>query len=171
MGIHHVAIAVRDLAVAHRFYTDAMGFRLVHAQAGVTDYPDGTGWAKHVFYDTGDGALLALWDLHDPRIEAGDFALSRGLGFPNWVNNLAFDADHAGLPGSVDRWLRCGLDVLRIDHGWTQSAYTEDPDGNLVEWCATIKPFGPDEADLALGILEDPAPRLEPLPDKIEFIL
>ena len=34
MAFHHVAIATRDLAATHRFYTEAMGFRLVHVEAG-----------------------------------------------------------------------------------------------------------------------------------------
>jgi len=35
MAFHHVAIATHDLAKAHAFYEDAMGFRLVHAEAGL----------------------------------------------------------------------------------------------------------------------------------------
>ena len=53
MGIHHVALACRDLEATHRFYTEACGFELVKAQVAPTDSPDG--WAKHLFYDTGNG--------------------------------------------------------------------------------------------------------------------
>src|SRR5215468_11723354 len=45
MGFHHVAIATRDLAATHRFYTEAMGFELAKVVAGKS--PEG-GWAKHV---------------------------------------------------------------------------------------------------------------------------
>jgi catechol 2,3-dioxygenase-like lactoylglutathione lyase family enzyme len=171
MGIHHVAIATNDLAASHRFYDEAMGFELVHVQAGRSDDPSGRGWAKHVFYDTGDGTLLALWDLHDPRIpEAFDAAWSRGLGLPTWVNHLAFHAaDQAALVSARERWLRCGLDVLRIDHGWTESIYTDDPDGNMVEWCRTITPFGTNERMNAQQLLGDPDPPLDPQPTDIEF--
>ena len=55
MGFHHVAVAARDLAATHRFYTEAMGFELVKMSAVTTDHPDG--WAKHAFYDTGGNGL------------------------------------------------------------------------------------------------------------------
>ena len=48
-----------------------MGFELVKAQAAPTDAPGG--WAKHVFYATGDVVegespeLIAFWELHDDR--------------------------------------------------------------------------------------------------------
>ena len=58
MGFNHVAIATRNLEAAHQFYTEAMGFRLVHVEAG--DAPEGDVWFRHVFYDTGDGSMLAL---------------------------------------------------------------------------------------------------------------
>jgi catechol 2,3-dioxygenase-like lactoylglutathione lyase family enzyme len=41
MGYHHVALAARDLAATHRFYTEAMGFELVKAVAAPTDAPGG----------------------------------------------------------------------------------------------------------------------------------
>jgi catechol 2,3-dioxygenase-like lactoylglutathione lyase family enzyme len=170
MAFHHVALATGDIAAAHRFYTEAMGFRLVHLQAGVTDAPAPGGWAKHAFYDTGGGGLLALWDLHDPRVGNFDPAVSRGLGLPNWVNHIAFDGGGADdLEAKRDRWLAHGLDVLRIDHGWTISIYTDDPDGNLVEWCHTVRPFGEHEAERAASLLHDPDPHLDPLPSDIEM--
>ena len=172
MSFHHVAIAVRDLAASDCFYRDAMGFELVHAEAGVTDAPAPGGWAKHVFYDTGGGGLLALWDLHDPRIQRGDLSISGGMGMPSWVNHLAFDAiDLDRLIARRDRLLSCGLDVLWIDHGWTEAIYTDDPDGNMVEWCASKVPFGADQAERARRIVADPAPELAPLPSAIEFFV
>ncbi len=172
MGFHHVAIATTDLAATHRFYTDAMGFRLVHLEAGVTDAPEPGGWAKHAFYETGGGGMIAFWELHDPRVEAFDPALSRGLGLPTWVNHLAFDAPDLGaLDQHRDRWFACGLDVLRIDHGWTTSIYTDDPNGTMVEWCCTRVPFGEAEAERAERLLSDPAPPLAPLPRDIEFFI
>ena len=90
MAYHHVALATRDLAATHRFYTEAMGFTLVKAVVAPTDGPGG--WAKHVFYDTGGDGLIAFWDLHDDRFEDFDPRISEGLGLPTWVNHLAFDA-------------------------------------------------------------------------------
>ena len=58
--IHHLAIASKDIAKAHHFYTEVMGFKLVKA---VKRQAPGGGWTKHLFYDMGGGALFALWDL------------------------------------------------------------------------------------------------------------
>ena len=169
MGVHHIAIATRNLRAAHDFYSDAMGFELVHVQAGVTDAPAPGGWAKHAFYDTG-GGMLALWELHDPRVPDTDLAISRGLGLPTWVNHIAFDVpDAAELDDKRDRWLANGCDVLRIDHGWTISLYTDDPDGNMVEWCHTVTPFGEAQAAAARQLLIDSAPSLDPLPTAIDI--
>ena len=46
MAFHHLALATTDLAATHRFYTEAMGFTLVHVEDGVTEVPDG--WFRHV---------------------------------------------------------------------------------------------------------------------------
>src|SRR6266403_361614 len=59
---HHTAFATREPAATHAFYTEAMGFELVKVEVAPT--PKG-GWAKHFFYDTGGGELMASWDLHD----------------------------------------------------------------------------------------------------------
>lgn len=169
MAFHHVAIAISDLARSHGFYESAMGFQLVHAQAGVTDAPEPGGWAKHVFYDTGDGSLLALWDLHDPRVNRTDLSLSRGMGLPTWVNHIAFDAgDLESLEQCQARWLAHGHDVLRIDHGPAVSIYTEDPDGNMVEWTAQRRAFD-DDRERALAIVEAASPALDPQPSDIRF--
>ena len=133
MAFNHLAIAVRDLEANHRFWTEAMGFRLADA----FDVPTGVaeGWARHVFYDTGDGTQLSLLHLHDESIPEFDPALSTGLGLPGWVNHLAFDAEDAdALDRAMARWHDHGLDVIRMDHGRSLSIYAEDPNGNTVEF-------------------------------------
>src|SRR5687767_4700523 len=105
MGFHHVAFASRDTEATHRFYSEAMGFQLEKVVVGAS--PEG-GWAKHFFYDTGDGPLIAFWELHD----AADghipvrSAISKDLDLPSWVNHLAFDAASLDdLAAKRDRWL------------------------------------------------------------------
>lgn len=141
MAFHHVAIATRDLEATHRFYTDVMGFDLVKTE--VAPALEG-GWARHLFYDTGDGSCLAFWDLHDDPAVPDDFdpSISRGLGLPSWTNHLAFDArDLEALDAVQQRWLAHGYDVLRIDHGWCESIYIDDPNGIAVEFCCTTAQF------------------------------
>ena len=104
MAFHHVAITTRDLEASNRFYTEAMGFELV--KVDVIPFLEG-GWARHLFYDTGNGELIALWDLHDDDLGDFDPAISTGLGLPNFVNHIAFGAaDLDDLDARKDRLAR-----------------------------------------------------------------
>ena len=166
MGYHHVAIATRDLEATHRFYTEAMGFELVRVEVGPTDEPEG--WAKHLFYDTGGNGMFAVWDLHDPRVDEFDPAISTGLGLPIWVNHVAFDApDLEALEAAKGRWLDQGMDVMEIDHEWCRSVYTTDPTGTLVEWCTTTRVFSDADRAAAANDLVDPSPTMKPPPEPV----
>ncbi|MSO36630.1 MAG: VOC family protein [Acidimicrobiia bacterium] len=144
MAMHHVAIATRDADSTHRFYTEAMGFEL--AKVEVANTATG-GWARHLFYDTGDG-MIAFWDLDKAKLNEFDPAISTGLGLPIWTNHLAFvAADQGHLDHAKSRWISFGLDVAEVDHEWSVSIYTTDPNGIMVEWCLTTHVF--DAADRA----------------------
>jgi catechol 2,3-dioxygenase-like lactoylglutathione lyase family enzyme len=159
MGFHHVAVATRDLAGTHAFYSGPMGFQLVKVVAGKTE----AGWAKHLFYDTQGNGMIAFWDLHDEGLpENYDTAIATGLGLPIWSNHIAFDAtDLADLEARKKRLLEHGVDVMEIDHGWCTSIYARDPNGILVEFCTTTQDFTPADHAEALRLLEDPNPPLE----------
>ena len=169
MPYHHVALAVRDLAETHRFYTEAMCVELVKAQAAPTDALGG--WAKHVFYATGDIAdegapdLIAFWELHDPRMETFDPAISTALGLEPWVNHIAFHArDLDDIESRKKRWLDHGHDVVEIDHGFCVSIYTLDPSRILVEFCTDTQPYTQADREHAAALLLDPDPSLEAPP-------
>ncbi len=167
MPFHHVAVATRDLEISHRFYTEAMGFELAKVVTGKT--PEG-GWSKHVFYETGGGGLMAIWELHDDSLEQDwSPAISTGLGLPIWANHLAFDApDTEALDAAKRRWLSCGHDVMEVDHGFCISLYTRDPNGILVEWCLTTREFTDADREEARRRLADPAPEFEsPPPSRV----
>jgi catechol 2,3-dioxygenase-like lactoylglutathione lyase family enzyme len=173
MAFHHVAIATRDLEATHRFYTEVMGFELVKTE--VAPAPEG-GWARHLFYDTGGGSCLAFWDLHgDPAVpDTFDPSISRGLGLPSWTNHLAFDAHDLDTLDAVQRrWLDHGYDVLRLDHGWCESIYIDDPNGIAVEFCCTTAKFTDAdrrEAD-ELRRAVDPARSAPPAPEILEAVV
>jgi catechol 2,3-dioxygenase-like lactoylglutathione lyase family enzyme len=170
MAFHHVAITTRDLPATHAFYTEVMGFELLRVDAAPTpeslyDENAGSGWARHVFYDTGGGQCLAVWDLHDPEHLSTDFdpSLSRAMGLPPWTNHLAFDApDLDVLDRHQARWLDHGCAVVRINHGWCTSIYAEDPNGNTLEFCCTTA--DPRHAN-AEAMLTEPAPPLATPPE------
>lgn len=170
MGISHIALAVRDIEATHRFYTDVMGFTLVKTEV----VPKGGGFARHVFYSTGPESdqLMAFWDLaHDPG--AGDFRtdISRDLGLDVMVNHFAFTADSLDdLDAHKQRWLERGRTVMQIDHGWITSIYTEDPDGNVVEFAIVTRPFTEDDARDALLNLEADTPAIDPTSPDITFV-
>ncbi len=159
MGFHHLAIATRDSKATHAFYTEAMGFSLAKVEVGKT--PEG-GWAKHFFYETGGGGMIAFWEIHDSGLpEDWKPALSEGLGLPRWANHIAFAAaDEDDLARKQERWLSVGHDVVWIDHGWCISIYTVDPNRTMVEFCLTTREFTDEDRTRALELLQDPNPPL-----------
>ena len=168
MSFHHVAIATRDLEATHDFYTGAMGFTLDRVVAAPS--PE-HGWARHVFYDTGNGQMIAFWDLHDdPAIGDFDASISRGLGLPAWTNHLAFGADTLeDLTAQRQRWLDHGFDVAEIDHGWCTSIYTMDPNDIMVEFCCTTGATTDADRERALQMLTAERPELEVPPEAVFF--
>jgi catechol 2,3-dioxygenase-like lactoylglutathione lyase family enzyme len=165
MPFHHVAIATRDAKATHEFYTGAMGFTLAKVEVA----PAGDkGFAKHLFYDTGGGGLIAFWDFHDAGLPADwSSAISEGLGLPRWANHLAFEArDLEDLAARRKRWLDHGHDVHEVDHIWCTSIYTMDPNGILVEFCTTTRPFTAGDREDARRLLMDPAPARSPAPPR-----
>jgi catechol 2,3-dioxygenase-like lactoylglutathione lyase family enzyme len=169
MSFHHTAFATHDPGATHAFYTEAMGFELVKVEVAPT--PKG-GWAKHFFYDTGGGQLMAFWDLHDESIPDGwSSAISTGLGLPEWVNHLAFAAsDLDDLETRKLRLLDAGRDVVEIDHGWCSSIYANDPNGIVVEFCTTTRAFTEADREEARRLFADPNPPVKAPPEPKFFL-
>jgi catechol 2,3-dioxygenase-like lactoylglutathione lyase family enzyme len=170
MAFHHLAFASRNTDATHRFYTEAMGFKLEKVIVGAS--PEG-GWAKHFFYDTGDGSLLAFWEIHgddDAQINAKT-AISDDLGLAHHYNHVAFDSPTLDdLAAKRDRWLSLGYDVAEIDHEFCVSIYADDPNGIMVEFCCTTREFDDDDRAQAAKRLVETKPALDPDP-KISFFL
>jgi len=163
MGIHHIALATKDVKATHEFYSGAMGFRLVRVEVAGAG---AGGWAKHLFYDTGGGGMIAFWDIHDPDLpDDWSPAIADGLGLPRWSNHLAFDAsDAADLEARRQRWLDHGHSCWEIDHGWCRSIYVNDPNGIMVEFCLTTREFTDEDVKEAHALLEQDDLRPGPVP-------
>lgn len=165
MPVHHLAVAVKDVAASHRFYTEAMGFELVKVVKRQS--PEG-GWTKHIFYDIGDGTLFAIWDLQGiegVQLEPDEWngGLSTGVGLPYWVNHYAFEcADRDSLEQRRQRWLDYGKNVVEVDHEFILSIYTKDPDGTLVEWTLPTRTLTDADRAEAEALLADDSPATEP---------
>ena len=162
MAFHHVALASKDIAATHDFYTRVMGFRLVKVVVGPTP-DDPQGWARHVFYDTGEGQMIAFWDLHDRTIgDSWQADHSKSLGLPIWVNHIAFDSPTLDeLKARRTHWQEQGIEVLEIDHEWCTSIYATDPNGVMVEFCCTTRAFTADEIAESDRLLRQANPPLE----------
>ncbi len=161
MGIHHIALATRDVKATHEFYTGPMGFRLQKVEIA----PAGrNGFAKHLFYDTGGGGMIAFWDFHDADLPADwGTAIADGLGLPRWSNHLAFDAVSVDdLHARMKRILDYGHDVTEIDHHWCHSIYVNDPNDILVEFCVTTCELGEADSEQALRLLDAEQPEFGP---------
>lgn len=155
MGINHLAFATKDMAATHRFYTESMGFELVKTEIVPKE---AGGFARHAFYSTGsdDDQLLAFWDLASDEGAGTEFetAVNTGLGLEPLTNHTAYQArDVDDLIAKKQRWLDNGHTVLEIDHGWVHSIYTEDPDGNAVEFAVVTRAFSPEERAGAEALL------------------
>lgn len=181
MGFHHVALATRDAAATHAFYTQVMGFELVKVHVGPTPNP-GNGFSKHFFYatntDVDDDAagdrgtakdLIAFWELKCDDIgDNYEVNINKAAGLPSWVNHIAFDAPtREALDRHRVRWQQHGHRVLEVDHGFCTSIYLEDPSGNMVEFCLTTREFTDDERSAAEQLLVDLQPDFEADPTMI----
>ena len=163
MGINHIALAVKDMDATHRFYTEAMGFTLEKVEIAKMR----EGKARHAFYSTGsaDDQLIAFWDLRGvPGVDDYETDISRGLGLDPFVNHLAFQADSLDdLGAKKQHWLDQGLQVYEMNHHWVYSIYTEDPDGNVVEFAVVTEAFTDADRAEALELLTaDDPPYSEP---------
>jgi catechol 2,3-dioxygenase-like lactoylglutathione lyase family enzyme len=167
MGFHHLALAVKDIAATHRFYTDAMGFKL----AKVEVVPKNDGVARHLFYSTGPARdqLIAFWDFSRVPMEGPlRTDISRELGLGQGTNHIAFSADDLeDLKRRRERWLANGHDVLEIDHGWVHSIYTTDPDGIVVEFALLTRDFTEEDAEEALALLRADSPQPSAAPKQV----
>ena len=171
MAFHHVAITTKDLDATHRFYTEAMGFDLVKVEAQPT-HARRAGWARHLFYDTGNGEMLAVWDIHDAMLDA---AGTRPRSPPGSgcrrgrTTSRSLARPRRPQAAGSKRWLDNGLDCVRIDHGWCTSIYADDPNGITVEFCTSTREFTDDDRAEAQAQLAASKPELNRTEPEIEF--
>lgn len=161
MGFHHIALATRDVAATHKFYTDLMGFELV--KTVIAPVPGSDGWSRHYFYETGSQGMVAFWELHDKTIgENYPTNINQTAGLPGWVNHFAYDAPtREFLDERRAVWCANGHTVAEVDHEFCISIYTQDPDGNTVEFCHNLREFTPDEKRRAHELMHEERPEMD----------
>ncbi|MFT7650228.1 MAG: catechol 2,3-dioxygenase-like lactoylglutathione lyase family enzyme [Candidatus Poriferisodalaceae bacterium] len=126
-GLNHLVLRVRDLDRSHRFWSELLGFRQTGEWRATPERP----W-KFRFYSGGDERGLHHHhiglredDTLPPVEEAGPAnALSHvAISYADrdaWLAQIRFLADN-------------DVEIRRVDHGMTHSAYIKDPDGYTVE--------------------------------------
>lgn len=123
MRFLHTMIRVGDLPRSIRFYTEALGMRLLRQK----DYPGGRFTLAFVGYlDEEDGSVIELthnWD-------TSEYDLGDGFG------HLAIGVED--IEGACSRVRQLGGNVVRepgpMKHGSTVIAFVEDPDGYKIEF-------------------------------------
>ncbi len=130
-GIHHLAMATRDMDGTIRFWRDLLGMRLV-AGLGKPGY-------RHYFFEVSANDLLAFFEW--PEVEP---VAEKDHGFPV-KGPFIFDHVSFGVETDEDLWtLKERLDVAGfwvsevIDHGFIHSVYSFDPNGIPIEFSSSV---------------------------------
>lgn len=147
-GIHHLALACKDMQRTVDFYTGVLGMTL----SAALDLPNG--WT-HFFFDIGGGNQLAFF--YFPGEREGH----RGEQHPEspWktlpsgaMHHVAFTVESvADLERAREDLLARGVDVTEVwDHGFCKSIYFKDPDGLQLELSVWMRAFNESDIDRSL---------------------
>ena len=119
-GIHHIALNVKDLDRAERFYTEVLGFTVTHRF---------TKGLNHLMLDTGNSAI-ALFE--EPELEVKD---AMDLLSETGYLHLAFKIHRDQFPTVVDELKKHNvvIDQGPVKRGDGESIYFNDPDHNHLE--------------------------------------
>lgn len=133
-GIHHLAMATRDMDRTIRFWRDLLGMRMV-AGLGKTGY-------RHYFLQVSDNDMIAFFEW--PHVEPMP---EKDHGYP--VHGpFIFDHVCFGVENDEELWkLKDLLEVSGswvsevVDHGFIHSIYSFDPNGIPIEFSAAVEDF------------------------------
>lgn len=181
-GLHHLALVCRDMERTVDFYTNVLDMKL---KKGF----DLAGYGQHFFFDMGGGNDLAFFWFNDAgearpgvasaahlvgRRDEGTITSAHGS-----MNHVAFSVSPDAIDAYRDKLVAKGVDCTDVvNHEdvvtgeeartssettaktWLRSFYFFDPDGIMLEFCATLN-AGEAAIDLpvnAQGIKADGSP-------------
>ena len=170
-GVHHLALVCKDMARTVDFYTNTVGLRL-------TKGFDLDGYGQHFFFDMGNGSELAFFWFNDaepaqPGVasvknivgsRAGNISSAHGS-----MNHVAFNVAAEQIDDYREHLVGKGVDCTPVvnhndvvtggeshtsaeasEKTWIRSFYFLDPDGVMLEFCATLQP-GIEHADFPVN--------------------
>jgi glyoxylase I family protein len=130
--IHHIAYVVRDQEATRHFYEDVLGLPLVATWSEVGPFPGFENPALeycHTFFELPDGSALSFFAFADDEVY-------RAMRNRNGIAHVALHVTEEVQEQMRARLEEAGYGARRIDHGYVQSLYVEDPDGLTVEFTA-----------------------------------
>ena len=119
-GIHHIALNVKDLDRAERFYTDVLGFQVTHR------FSKGL---RHLMLETGNAAIALFEGLELEVKEAMNLLSKEGY------LHLSFEADPTDFESIFKELQSKNIDIDNgpVKRGDGESIYFNDPDDNHLE--------------------------------------
>ena len=120
-GVHHLALVCSDVERTIQFYQGVLGFPLIELMEN-RDYKG----SSHLFFDIGNGNLLAFFDFPGLGLEPGKESFGSVQHMAISVTPESFDRLKARLDAE-------GIPYLGPDRGITNSVYVKDPDGVQIE--------------------------------------
>ena len=161
-GLHHMALVCRDMEKTVDFYTNVLEMKLTKG------FDLDNGYGQHFFFDMGNGSELAFFWFRDapersPGVASPGTLVGRTGGnittAHGSMNHVAFSVDPAEIDGYRERLVARGVDCSAVvnhddvvtgeeartsgeitDKTWLRSFYFFDPDGVMLEFCATLSP-------------------------------
>ena len=120
-GLHHMALICSDVERTIQFYQGVLGFPLIELMEN-RDYPG----SSHLFFDLGNGNLLAFFDFPGLGLEPGVEALGG-------VQHIAISVYEEQFEPLKQKLEENGIPYIGPDRGAVDSLYFKDPDGIQIE--------------------------------------
>jgi len=159
-GLHHLALVCSDMERTVEFYTNVLGMKLKKG------FDLDGGYGQHFFFDMGGGNELAFFWFRDaakaePGVASAAHLVGRGgtiTSAHGSMNHVAFAVPADRIDGYRDSLIAKGVDCTPVvnhddvvtgrdarrgegvtDKTWLRSFYFYDPDGIMLEFCATLQ--------------------------------
>ena len=120
-GVHHMALICSDVERTIQFYQGVLGFPLIELMEN-RDYQG----SSHLFFDIGNGNLLAFFDFPGLGLEPGVEA----LGGVQHIAISVYEEQFEPLKAKLEEH---DIPYIGPDRGAVDSLYFKDPDGIQIE--------------------------------------